>query len=50
LHVVYTVSSTSLKQLADISVEEWDEIPLGIIQVLYERVSRRIEAVLKANG
>jgi hypothetical protein len=50
LHVVYTVSPTSLKQLAGISVEEWDKIPLETIQVLYESISRRIEVVLKANG
>lgn len=41
---------TSLKQLADILVEEWDKIPLETIQALYESIPRRIEAVLKANG
>jgi hypothetical protein len=50
LHVVCTVSPTSLKHSADILVEEWDEIPLETIQVLYESVPRRIESVVKANG
>jgi len=43
-------SPTSLKQLADALVQEWDNIPLETIQTLYESIPRRIAAVLKANG
>jgi len=31
-------------------VEEWDNISLEIIQKLHDSISRRIEAILKANG
>ncbi|KAK9710483.1 hypothetical protein QE152_g26000 [Popillia japonica] len=40
---------SSLKQLTDILVEEWDNIPLETIQKLYESIPRRIEAVLQAS-
>lgn len=43
-------SPTSLKQLADVLVQEWDNIPLETIQTLYESIPRRIAAVLQANG
>lgn len=41
---------SSLKQLAKMLVEEWDNIPLDTIRTLYESIPRRITAVLKANG
>jgi hypothetical protein len=44
LYVVYTITSTSLKQLVDILVE-WDKIPLKIIQILCDSIPRRIETV-----
>lgn len=43
-------SPTSLKQLADVLVEKWGNIPLETIQALYESIPRRIAAVLQANG
>jgi len=42
--------STSLKQVADILIKEWGNIPLETIQKLYDSIPRRIEAVLKASG
>jgi hypothetical protein len=46
---VYCTSKTSLKQLSDILVEEWDKILLETIQVLYECIPQEIEGVLNAN-
>jgi len=43
-------SPTSLKQLEDVLVKEWDNIPLETIQTLYESIPQRIAAVLQANG
>jgi len=43
-------SPTSLKQLTDILMKEWNNIPLEIIHKLYGSIPRRIEVVLKANG
>jgi hypothetical protein len=39
---------TSLKQLEDVFQDEWYKIPLETVQNLYESISRRITAVLKA--
>ncbi|EFN61489.1 Transposable element Tc1 transposase, partial [Camponotus floridanus] len=43
-------SSTSLKQLTNILIKEWDNILLEIIQKFHNSIPRRIEALLKANG
>jgi hypothetical protein len=40
---------TSLKHLEDVLQEEWYKIPLETVQNLYESVTRRIAAILKAN-
>jgi hypothetical protein len=40
----------SLKQHENVLQEEWYKIPLESIQNLYESISRRIAAVLKAEG
>jgi hypothetical protein len=40
----------SLKQLEDVLREEWYKIPLDTVHNLYEPISRRIVAVLKAKG
>jgi hypothetical protein len=39
---------TSLKQLEHVLQEEWPKIPLETVQNLYESISRRTAAVLKA--
>jgi len=38
-----------IKPRADILIKDWGNIPLEIIQKLYDSVPRRIEPVLKAN-
>jgi hypothetical protein len=52
---VVTVRSRSpppsfLNQLEDVLCEGWYNVPLEIVQNLYESISRRAEAVLHANG
>lgn len=41
---------TSIHDLWDIVVEEWEKIPVDYIQRLYESMPSRIQAVLKAKG
>lgn len=41
---------TSIHELWGVVLEEWELIPLEIIQSLYESMPRRVEAVLKARG
>ena len=43
-------SPESLKQLADVLVQEWDNIRLENIHTLYEPISRRISAILQEHG
>ncbi|EFN90115.1 Transposable element Tcb1 transposase, partial [Harpegnathos saltator] len=45
-----TFPPPSLRQLAEMLVEECDNIPLDTIRMLYESIPRRITAALKANG
>jgi hypothetical protein len=50
-HVIRTVSPTSLKQMANILVEEWDKISLETIHSSFTNLFRGgYVAVLKANG
>ena len=41
---------TSIHQLWEFVLEEWELIPLEYIQRLYESMPRRVEKVLKARG
>jgi hypothetical protein len=41
---------TSLKQLEDEFKEEWNKIPLGTVQNMYESIPGRMTSVLKAKG
>jgi hypothetical protein len=41
---------TSLKQPEDVLQDEWYKIPIETVQNLYESISRRTAAVLKAKG
>lgn len=41
---------TSIHELWNVVLEEWELIPTAMIQTLYESMPRRVEAVLKARG
>lgn len=41
---------SSLKELEKTLIDEWYKIPVDVIQNLYSSISRRIEAVLDADG
>jgi len=41
---------TSIHELWEVALEEWELIPLDMVQNLYKSMPRRVEAVLKARG
>ena len=41
---------TSLRQLMDALIEEWQKIPVDVVRKLYEGMPARVQAVIAAEG